>query len=55
MTADAERHHIHALLQRKYWTIWLITRGAELFGDDPRGRPLDLGSGGFFRVERLGG
>jgi len=51
VSADPEMHRVYTLLKNKYWTIWLIARGAELSGRDPDHEPLDLGRGGFFRVE----
>jgi deazaflavin-dependent oxidoreductase (nitroreductase family) len=51
VSTDPEMHRVYALLKDKYWTIWLIARGAELSGRDPDREPLDLGRGGFYRVD----
>jgi deazaflavin-dependent oxidoreductase (nitroreductase family) len=51
VTGDAEKHRVYELLRDKYWTVWLIGRSATLFGSDPDNEPLELGRGGFFRVQ----
>ena len=51
VTGDAEKHRVYELLRDKYWIIWLIGRGATLFGRDPDNEPMELGRGGFFRVD----
>lgn len=54
VTADPEMHRVYRLLKDKYWIIWTISRAAELSGRDPDNEPLDLGRGGFFRVNLEG-
>jgi deazaflavin-dependent oxidoreductase (nitroreductase family) len=51
VTDDTQKHHVYELLRRKYWTIRLMGGAASLFGHDPSREPLDLGRGGFYRVE----
>lgn len=51
VTDDAEKHRVYGLLRDKYWTIWLIARVAPLLGRDPDNEEMDLGRGGFYRVD----
>ena len=50
VTAEPEKRREYELLTRKYWIMRLMDRGLRLVGRDPS-RNIDLGRGGFFRVE----
>ncbi|SRR6266852_1968051 len=50
VTAAAEKRREYELLTRKYWSMRLMDGARRLTGRD-RGQGLDLGRGGFFRVE----
>lgn len=49
-TAD-ERRRAYDLLAGKYWIMWLVDRAARLVGRDPRVSGMDVGRGGFYRVD----
>lgn len=55
VTAVAEKRHVYDLLTGKYWVMWLLDQITSLVGRDARRGTMDLGRGGFFRVQLQGG
>jgi len=55
VTELTEKRRVYALLSRKYWVMWLLDRVAALVGQNPRRGAMDLGRGGFFRVQAAPG
>jgi deazaflavin-dependent oxidoreductase (nitroreductase family) len=51
LTDSAERLKLYDLLRHKYWIIRLMTLAGAAAGIDPHRDGLDLGDGGFFRVD----
>jgi len=55
VTELTEKRHVYELFARKYWVMWLLDRVAALVGQNPRRGAMDLGRGGFFRVQAAPG
>ena len=53
VTEDAEKQREYDLLARKYWAMRIMDAVLRVTGRDPRAS-IDLGSGGFFRVQLRG-
>jgi len=51
LTDSAEQLKLYDLLRHKYWIIRLMTLAGAAAGIDPHEDGLDLGEGGFFRVD----
>jgi deazaflavin-dependent oxidoreductase (nitroreductase family) len=54
VAAQPTLHKVYDLLTRKYWVMWLLDWAGALVGRNPRQGKMDLGRGGFFRVELTG-
>jgi len=51
VTDQTEMLKLYDILRRKYWIIRLMSATAVAGGHDPHRDGLDLGEGGFFRVD----
>jgi deazaflavin-dependent oxidoreductase (nitroreductase family) len=54
VSAQPTLHKVYDLLTRKYWVMWVLDWAGSLVGRNPRQDKMDLGRGGFFRLELNG-